>query len=598
MVSMEIGRSIYPKLKERSENVNKKNLNKSIILIFILVIINFCFISKKVYATDSINNYNSIELRTTIEKIIDWEKSKCKVDSFDNLFQNMFIKGAATSESDWVAFSIGRLGYIDDYESYKSAIRESVVKRYKEEKKLDSNKATEWHRTSLAMLALGGDPTKIIDDTDNSTINLICDGTYDRGKTKPLNAQGINGLTWGLIAVDAMRYSIPEGASDNRNSIIEKIISEQLKDGGFALGDGKADTDITAMTIYALAPYYNSEEEYEYEGKYSGEAVKKTVRQVIDEALSCLSQKQLETGSFNSWGNENLESTAQVLVALCSLGIDPYNDERFIKNDKTVVDGILKFQMEDGGFAHILEGPTGGISKESNSMASEQALYALTSLYRYKEDFRFLYDFRENWDEETKVQIDFVEKSIEGLDDSAATDIDKIKAVFYEYKKVPVEERCYVYNYYKLADLMKKSNIENDSEYLAENMNLNVDGNGYVYDLFNDCPWTSDIRVSDVDKEIDKLNDEILNKFYPIEKVSIKDKREIKSIKSRFNNLSEYDKSKVIRYEDVVRAEALINKKITKIVVVSGILILFIGTFYILDRRKKNKIINKNEEAK
>ena len=145
---------------------------------------------------------------------------------------------------------------------------------------------------------------------------------------------------------------------------------------------------------------------------------------------------------------------------------------------------------------------------------------------------------------------------------------------------------------------MKESNIENDSEYLAENMNLNVDGNGYVYDLFNDCPWTSDIRVSDVDKEIDKLNDEILNKFYPIEKVSIKDKREIKSIKSRFNNLSEYDKSKVIRYEDVVRAEALINKKITRIVVVSGILILFIGTFYILDRRKKNKIINKNEEAK
>ena len=61
---------------------------------------------------------------------------------------------------------------------------------------------------------------------------------------------------------------------------------------------------------------------------------------------------QLDTGDFASWGTENVESTDQVVVALCCLGIDPLKDERFIKNGKTLLDGILKYRMSDGGFVH------------------------------------------------------------------------------------------------------------------------------------------------------------------------------------------------------------------------------------------------------
>src|SRR5699024_11026485 len=125
-----------------------------------------------------------------------------------------------------------------------------------------------------------------------------------------------------------------------------------LADGGFALSGEETDPDMTGMAIQALAPYYNTEEVFTYETRFENETVQKTVRTVVDEALAILSELQLSDGGFSSWDTANAESTAQVIVALTSLGIDPLEDERFIKNGNTVLDGILRFYMDDGGFIH------------------------------------------------------------------------------------------------------------------------------------------------------------------------------------------------------------------------------------------------------
>lgn len=71
---------------------------------------------------------------------------------------------------------------------------------------------------------MGGDPTRIGADENGSPINLIADGTYDRGKTVSLGRQGITGWIWGLIALDAMRYEIPNGAYYSRDDIITEIL--------------------------------------------------------------------------------------------------------------------------------------------------------------------------------------------------------------------------------------------------------------------------------------------------------------------------------------------------------------------------------------
>ena len=164
-----------------------------------------------------------------------------------------------------------------------------------------------------------------------------------------------------------------------RDDIIIEILRQQLPSGGFALSGKTADPDITAMAIQALAPYYNSEKTYTYTQKESGRELSQNVHTVIEEALSCLSLLQLDTGDFESWGTQNVESTDQVLVALCCLGIDPLTDNRFIKNGNTLLDGILRYRMPDGGFIHSFtydsDNPT-SLPDQSNTMAGEQTLYA------------------------------------------------------------------------------------------------------------------------------------------------------------------------------------------------------------------------------
>ena len=73
--------------------------------------------------------------------------------------------------------------------------------------------------------------------------------------------------------------------------------------------------------MQAPAPYYHKSG---YEN----------VTTAIDQALDVLSAMQNDTGGFSTTGGqgpvETGESWAQVLTALCALGIDPETDPRFI----------------------------------------------------------------------------------------------------------------------------------------------------------------------------------------------------------------------------------------------------------------------------
>lgn len=181
-----------------------------------------------------------------------------------------------------------------------------------------------------------------------------------------------------------MRYEIPNGAYYSRDDIITEILRLQLEDKGFALTGKRADPDVTAIVLQALAPYYNSEKVYTYQPKDGEGEVSQTVRRRWT-TLCAAVRAQKDTGDFSSWGIRNVESTVQVMVALCSLGLDPLTDERFIKNGNTLLDGILQYQHEDGGFVHSFvqdpENP-GVLPDKSNSLAGEQALYAMAALWR------------------------------------------------------------------------------------------------------------------------------------------------------------------------------------------------------------------------
>ena len=141
------------------------------------------------------------------------------------------------------------------------------------------------------------------------------------------------------------------------DSVTDIILGMQLGDGGWAImGDG-GDVDVTAMAIEALAARMDSRED---------------VRTAIDRGINKLSGLQREDGTFISFGEANAESTAQVLMALSSVGIDCTKDERFIKDGKTVLDVLDLFSLGGGKYSHNLGG-------DANASAAIQALYALVS---------------------------------------------------------------------------------------------------------------------------------------------------------------------------------------------------------------------------
>lgn len=129
------------------------------------------------------------------------------------------------------------------------------------------------------------------------------------------------------------------------------------------------DADVTAMAVQALSPYY---------------ARRGDVKKAIDNALTYLSERQNADGDYTSSGKDNPESTAQVVVALSSLGIDPATDTRFIKNGNTLFDGIEKYRLPDGSFCHEAGG-------ESNGTATVQVFYSMISYLRMKDGRSPLY---------------------------------------------------------------------------------------------------------------------------------------------------------------------------------------------------------------
>lgn len=416
-----------------------------------------------------------VELTPVIEDAISW----CRGGS-DEMLQGDFLQAAGTSAGDWYPIALGRLGIADNYSGYLEALQTYVTEKYQTGEKLDAHKATEWQRIALAILSAGGDPTAFGVDPSGNTVNLVADGTYDRAKTERLGAQGVNGLIFGLLTMDAMRYDIPEGAEDTRDSVITGILMTQEADGGFALMAGESSADITAMALQALAPYYNSEEAYTYETA-SGEVTKR-VRDCVKEALDYLSALQNADGNFGADSDSvSSETTSQVLIALTALGIDPQTDERFVKDGVSALDGLLSFRTEDGGFAHT-KADENGNGGDANAMAGEQALCALAAVARYQGGLRAFYDFRPEQTAEVQEQIGTLDEELLTLA-SADPEEAQVTALYEAYCEVPVQERSYVWNYEYLSGAMEALGMENDSPYLADAEGEYTEGNGTVTDV-------------------------------------------------------------------------------------------------------------------
>ena len=264
---------------------------------------------------------------------------------------------------EWLILGLARSGLQIKDEYYETYFQNLSAHTAQQGGVLHAKKYTEYSRVILAVTAIGRDPS------DVGGFNML----LPLADFEQTVFQGINGPIFALLALDSGNYEIPENIADStqatRDMYVDYILNAQLPDGGWSLMGGEPEIDLTAMALQALAKYQD----------------RKDVAEAIEKGLAILSDRQNENGSYQYSATEqaSCESVAQVIVALAELGIS-LDDSRFVKNGKTLLDGILQFRQADGGFSHLVDG-------ETDLLATEQAFYALVAANRIAQGESSLY---------------------------------------------------------------------------------------------------------------------------------------------------------------------------------------------------------------
>ena len=245
------------------------------------------------------------------------------------------LPGSAGTGAEWSVIALSQSG-ITDFGDYRAALES-----YLNEKGSGLSAVTR-QKYALALAAACG---------PNTMSRELAKGTAD--------GDAVMSLVFGLhLCNNGIAVSDGSGAED----LVQRLLSAQKEDGGWAVFGDRGDVDVTAMTLCALAGVRETSE---------------AVSSAVGRALGFLSDRQEVTGDFGSFGSRNAESTAQVILALSSLDIDSFGDARFIKEQGSLLDGILLYRT-DGGYSHTEGG-------EAEDGTTDQVMMAFVSCLREAE---------------------------------------------------------------------------------------------------------------------------------------------------------------------------------------------------------------------
>lgn len=303
-------------------------MSKAAALVLSLALILSLAAPMNIFAAGSAVN----EVTSLIDGIVGYKKALENVSDTQELIDSALAKQIG-SDAEWYVLSLRRYGGCD-FSVYRRALEKYVAEN-------EINNAVTRLKFALLLAATGYEGGYITETLENSTGKL-----------------GIMSLVFSLHLLNN-GYTC---RSHTVASVTERLLEKRLTDGGWAVTGEVSDVDVTCMALQALAPQYG---------------VDKGVGSAVDEAVSLLASRRLDSGGFKSYGTENAESAAQVIAALSCLNIDCLRDGRFTENGSTLVDVLKEYLLSDGSFSHTKGG-------ESNPNATVQALYSLVALYSYQ----------------------------------------------------------------------------------------------------------------------------------------------------------------------------------------------------------------------
>lgn len=317
--------------------------------------------------------YSENDLVKTVDSAVSWKNSKASP---------YYNSGAEAS--DLYIFALKRLGVEYDYERYSDNLK-SILGGYGQ-----NRPAAVYARTILALEACGKDPRGY------ENRDFVADGSYNKS-----NIRSAEDWSWALIALDSGDYEVADWAANTREDMIKNIMAAQDERGCIG-GDAYA----TSLAIIALAEYTYDDTVYTYNNSLTGEQKDNTAWETVGPALNYLSGEQSDWGDFY-----DLRTTALALIALDYMDVDAENDERFIKEDKTVVDGLLAYAVGDGSFSSDMN--------DSDSTATSYAICALTSHLRQLQGKSKLFDMTSN-DRVDNVNHSIISDSSSGSSSSSS----------------------------------------------------------------------------------------------------------------------------------------------------------------------------------
>ncbi len=273
----------------------------------------------------------NVETEDIINGIIEYNVEKGNFQSCEEWIEKSFPENVGIS-TEWYVLALSQWG------KYNFSPYEKALNEYLETKKVSS--ASTRLKFAFVLASMGSESEYIEETLENS-----------------MGKQGIMSIVYGLhLLNNGYTHS-----SYTVESAVDELLNMQLSEGGWDLRKQSIDVDVTAMVIQALSPYYSLEK----------------VKIAVDKALLCVSKKMLDDCDFSSYGVPNPESGCQVIVALSSLGIDFISDQRFLKNGKNLLDGIIKYKMSNGSFSHSSD-------MKTNENATVQVFYSLVAYEKMK----------------------------------------------------------------------------------------------------------------------------------------------------------------------------------------------------------------------
>ena len=379
-----------------------------------------------------------------------------------------------TTAGEWTVFGLARGGYYAKDNVYFTDYYDRIVETVNTTAAsvnmngaLHKVKSTENSRLIVALSSIGKDATAV------GNWDLV--EAYSANGFDWIKKQGINGTIWALIALDSHNYATSD--TTIRQQCVDSIVSLQHDDGGWSLMANKtyaSDPDITGMALTALYPYRDQP----------------AVAEACAEAIACLSEMQHDNGTFASGGSECSESCAWVIVATTMWGINPDTDSRFVKNGKSVVDGLLSHYLSDSAtFEHI-------VGAGANGMATDQSCYALVAYDRFMKGKTALYDCSDvTFDAKAEV-VKGEPKAILGLpQEVAANEGEEFNAV------ISIDQWDNTAGY-KLVDFimtvpegLSVSDVKASSRLGGGEVSYNVDSEGKLRVVYFDAHENADVTV-------------------------------------------------------------------------------------------------------